>query len=202
MNIGLTGGIASGKTTAANYLQELGAKVISADEISREIMKKGRPAWQKVVEEFGRSILKEDGELDRSRLGKIVFNDSSKLKLLEKITHPLIINEMEKKIAEIRKQDEKANRKLVIVLEIPLLFEIGLMEMVDQVWVVFVDQSTQIERVMERDGLSPVQARSRIEAQIPMTRKKELADVVIDNTSSRVELKNRINNLWQQVIKG
>ena len=209
MIIGLTGGIASGKTTVARFLEELGARVISADDISREIMQKGKPVWQKIIKEFGNKILKESGEIDRFRLGKMVFRDNKKLRLLEKITHPHIIAEMKRRVIEIQQEsknkwqtekNDKIIEKPVIILEIPLLFEAGLTEMVDQVWVVFVDCETQLERIINRDGLNKKEARQRIQAQIPLARKKELADVVIDNRDSQIELRQKVSEVWQQKI--
>ncbi len=197
MIIGLTGGIASGKTTAACYLKELGARVISADQVSREIMAPGQEAYRKVWEQFGEDILTEEQKIDRSRLGEIIFSDKKKRKQLEEITHPLIIKKIKEKIGEL--QDER--KKEVIVVEAPLLFEVGMENMMDQIWVVYCDRETQIERLVRRDNLSRAEACSRIDTQMPLEEKKVQADVVIRNCGSREELKNKVYAYWQKIVR-
>jgi len=193
MIIGLTGGIASGKSTVSNYLAELGAIIIDADKIAHEIMEKGKPAYWQVIEAFGRGILAENGEIDRSRLGKIVFNDPEQKKTLEEITHPQVIREMREKIEEYRAENK------VIVLDIPLLFEAGLEFMVDEIWVVYVDRETQLQRLMARDGLSYQEANIRIQAQMSLEEKRELADFLIDNRSTIEDLKRKVLLKWREI---
>ncbi|NLJ83303.1 MAG: dephospho-CoA kinase [Halanaerobiaceae bacterium] len=193
MIIGLTGGIASGKSTVSNYLAELGAIIIDADKIAHEIMEKGKPAYWQVIEAFGRGILAENGEIDRSRLGKIVFNDPEQKKTLEEITHPQVIREMREKIEEYRAENK------VIVLDIPLLFEAGLEFMVDEIWVVYVDRETQLQRLMARDGLSYQEANKRIQAQMSLEEKRELADFLIDNRSTIEDLKRKVLLKWREI---
>lgn len=193
MIIGLTGGIASGKSTVSNYLAELGAIIIDADKIAHEIMEKGKPAYWQVIEAFGRGILAENGEIDRSRLGKIVFNDPEQKKTLEEITHPQVIREMREKIEEYRAENK------VIVLDIPLLFEAGLEFMVDEIWVVYVDRETQLQWLMARDGLSYQEANKRIQAQMSLEEKRELADFLIDNRSTIEDLKRKVLLKWREI---
>ena len=193
MIIGLTGGIASGKSTVSNYLAELGAIIIDADKIAHEIMEKGKTAYWQVIEAFGREILAENGEIDRSRLGKIVFNNLEKKKILEEITHPQVIREMREKIEEYRAENK------VIVLDIPLLFEAGLEFMVDEIWVVYVDRGTQLQRLMARDGLSYEEANKRIQAQMSLEKKRVLADFVINNKGNIEDLKRQVLLKWREI---
>lgn len=193
MIIGLTGGIASGKSTVSAYLAELGAIIIDADKIAHEIMEKGKTAYWQVIEAFGREILAENGEIDRSRLGKIVFNELEKKKILEEITHPQVIREMREKIEEYRAENK------VIVLDIPLLFEAGLEFMVDEIWVVYVDRGTQLQRLMARDGLSYEEANKRIQAQMSLEKKRDLADFVINNKGNIEDLKRQVLLKWREI---
>src|SRR5690554_1386826 len=193
MIIGLTGGIASGKSTVSNYLAELGAIIIDADKIAYEIMEKGKTAYWQIIEAFGREILAENGEIDRSRLGKIVFNELEKKKILEEITHPQVIREMREKIEEYRAENK------VIVLDIPLLFEAGLDSMVDETWVVYVDRGTQLQRLMARDGLSYEEANKRIQAQMSLEKKRVLADFVINNKGNIEDLKRQVLLKWREI---
>ena len=193
MIIGLTGGIASGKSTVSNYLAELGAIIIDADKIAHEIMEKGKTAYWQVIEAFGREILAENGEIDRSRLGKIVFNNLEKKKILEEITHPQVIREMREKIEEYRAENK------VIVLDVPLLFEAGLDSMVDETWVVYVDRETQLQRLMARDGLSYEEANKRIQAQMSLEKKRDLADFVINNKGNIEDLKRQVLLKWREI---
>lgn len=193
MIIGLTGGIASGKSTVSNYLSELGAIIIDADKIAHEIMEKGKTAYWQVIEAFGREILAENGEIDRSRLGKIVFNNLEKKKILEEITHPQVIREMREKIEEYRAENK------VIVLDVPLLFEAGLDIMVDETWVVYVDRETQLQRLIARDGLSYEEANKRIQAQMSLEKKRVLADFVINNKGNIEDLKRQVLLKWREI---
>ncbi len=191
--IGLTGGIASGKTTVVRILDDLGAYIIDADGIAHQILQKKQEGWQKVVGEFGKEILSEDGKIDRKSLGEIVFNDKNKLKKLEKITHPLIIKKIKDEINNNQDQD-------VIVIEAPLLYEAGIDNLMDQIWVVYVDRNTQIKRLKERNQYNKEDAQKRINSQLSLEKKKEMADEVIDNTGSREELKKQVKKLWKSLI--
>lgn len=175
----LTGGIASGKSMVASMLAEQGALVISADQLAREVMVPGAPAWREIVQFFGHSILTPGGEIDRRRLGTMVFSDAQARSCLEEITHPRIWALLGERL---RIAQENAP---LVVLEIPLYFESGLSIPQAQVWVVYVDEATQLERLMSRDGLTKPEAKDRIKAQMPLDDKCAWADRVIDNTGSK-----------------
>lgn len=192
MIIGLTGGIATGKSTAARILEDLGARVIDADKIAHEIMEKGEPGYRQVVGHFGEQILTKDCEIDRRRLGETVFDDPQERRKLEELTHPLIIREIKERI-------ERASAE-VIIIEAPLLYEAGLDDFMDRVWVVACDRETQIERLQERDGLAAREAEKRIEAQMPLEEKCRRADRVIENNGDIEDLKENIFFVWQQTI--
>ncbi|MFW6264544.1 MAG: dephospho-CoA kinase [Bacillota bacterium] len=191
MIIGLTGGIASGKSTVSNYLQDLGAVIIDADKIARTVLEKGEQAYKEVVDFFGKDILKENAEIDRSKLGKLIFSEKKYRNKLEEITHPVIIKKINKKIEEYRENNR------IIILDAPLLFEVGLDKDVDQTWLVYVDKETQINRLMSRDNISKDEAIKRIEAQLPIEKKKEMADIVIDNRKGRENLKTEVLKHWR-----
>jgi dephospho-CoA kinase len=190
MIIGLTGGIASGKTTVSNILRELGAEIIDADQIAHQILQKDGAAREDVVKHFGQDIIGEDGEIDRSRLAGIVFNQFGERRKLEEITHPLIIGEIVHRLESL-----KAEKKIVI-LDAPLLYETGLDRLVDRVWVVYVDREKRLKRLIKRDGLSRKDAIARFESQMPLRKKRDLADVVIDNNGEMNELKETVITLW------
>ena len=191
MLIGLTGGIATGKSTAAEILNEQGADVIGADDISHEIMQKGKEGWNRVVNFFGKDILDSEGNIDRKRLGEIVFANPKKRKRLEQLTHPLIIEELCKKIRNCSGD--------IIVVEVPLLYEIGFDDFVDQVWVIYAERQVQIERLCKRDELSQEEAEMRIDSQLPLSKKCKIADEVIENNGSVEKLEKNIIKLWKVI---
>lgn len=190
--IGLTGGIASGKSTVSKILKRLGAVVIDADIVSREIMSKGSFAYNKIVEYFGIDILKENGEIDRKKLGNIVFADKKKILKLNEITHPFIIERIKEKI-EVEKQKK---REKAVILDAALLIEMKMYKMVDEVWLVVVDSKTQIKRVMERDKLSYKDAVNRIKSQMPLEDKMKYADFIINNCKDFNAIEKQVNLLW------
>ncbi|KHO62135.1 dephospho-CoA kinase [Thermoanaerobacter sp. YS13] len=194
--IGLTGGIASGKSTVSKLLKKMGAVVIDADIVSREIMVKGSEAYNKIVEYFGKEILKEDGEIDRKKLGNIVFADRRKLKKLNEITHPIIIERIKEKIEEERKK----NQQKAIVLDAALLIEMKLYKMVDEVWLVVVDSKTQIKRIMERDKLSYKDAINRIKSQMPLDEKMKYADFIINNSKDFKAMEKQVTLFWGRFV--
>lgn len=194
--IGLTGGIASGKSFVSRKLRELGAVVIDADQVAREVVQPGKPAWASIIREFGRTVLNPDGSLDRKKLGRLVFSDQEKLKKLNEITHPYIIREIKRLLENCYRSGEHK----IVVLDIPLLFEVGLDELVDEVWVVYVDAATQVERLMERDGLSEEEALQRISSQMPLEEKARRAHRVIDNRGTPEETVRQIMEIWNEVI--
>ncbi|SFS44815.1 dephospho-CoA kinase [Paenibacillus sp. 453mf] len=192
MNIGLTGGIATGKSSVSRYLVSLGAILIDADQIAREVMLPGHPVLAAVIERFGQAVLNEDGTLHRKKLGEIVFGNSAELKALNDITHPAIRQEMRERM---RMFEQEQPDKLV-VSDIPLLYESGLSEQFEQVMVVYVPAEVQLKRLMERDGISKEDALSRLNAQMDIEEKKRRADIVIDNSGSMEETKAQILKFW------
>lgn len=182
--IGLTGGIASGKSTVSNLLREqYGAVVLDADKVAREIAEPGEPLWEAFVSRYGKErVLRADGTLDREAIAEIVFHDASERAWMDGAAHPLIERRMIERLDECRVLGKK-----LVVLDVPLLYEAGWEKIPDEVWVVFVDQKTQLKRLMHRNGLSETLARERIASQMPMEEKKLRADVVIDNNGTREE---------------
>ncbi|AAM24131.1 MAG: Dephospho-CoA kinase [Caldanaerobacter subterraneus] len=190
--VGLTGGIGSGKSTVSGILAKLGAKIIDADLVSREIMEKGKEAYNEIVDCFGKEILDKEGNIDRKKLGSIVFSDKEKLKRLNEITHPKIIDKIKKMIEEEKDKDK------VIVIDAALLIETGLYKLVDEVWLVVVDIDTQIKRVMERDGFSCEEALKRIKSQMPLEEKIKYADFIINNSKDLRKTEEQVRLLWQR----
>jgi len=193
--IGLTGGIASGKSSAAHLFEKLGAAVIDADQLAREVVQPGEEALAQIVANFGEKVLNPDGTLNRAALGEIVFADPAARRTLEGITHPAI-----KKRAEERLQRLKEAGTGAAFYVAPLIFEAGITSRVHEVWVVYLDRETQLERLMARDGLSREAALSRIASQMPMEEKKRLGKVVIDNRGSKEELEAQVRRLWREEI--
>nr|WP_246525164.1 dephospho-CoA kinase [Geomobilimonas luticola] len=195
--IGLTGGIASGKSTAAKILAELGAEVIDADQLARDVVRPGEPAYRAIVAAFGTDVLNEDGTINRAALGAIVFADPAARRRLESITHPAIARLAENSLAELRRRGTR-----LAVYMAPLLIEAGITGRVDEVWVVYVDSDTQVRRLMQREGLSAADALQRISSQMPMEEKRKLARVVIDNRGTKADLARTIRETWEREILG
>lgn len=192
--VGLTGGIATGKSTVARMFEELGAAVVSADVVARQVVEPGEPAWGEIKDTFGEEVLAADGTLDRRALGAVVFGDEEARRRLEAITHPRIRERMRRQI------DELAGRGLVVIAEIPLLFESApARALVDETVVVYVDEDVQEARLMERDGFSRAEARARMAAQKPLAEKAALADWVIDNGRGLEETKAQVERLWRRL---
>ncbi len=195
--IGLTGGIACGKSTVARTLKSKDAIIIDADRESKQLMKAGSPIWTKLIAEFGREILNPDNTINRRRLGNMVFGDGYKLKKLNSIVHPGVIEQIAGKIRRYKEE----GRWPAIVLDAPLLYEVGAEKLVDFTWVVAVDRQTQINRLLARDKITPEQASQRIEAQMPLEEKVARADAVIINTGSRRATRELVNDLWNQYVE-
>jgi dephospho-CoA kinase len=187
--VGLTGGYASGKSEVAKILRDLDIPVIDADEISREILAVGTPAWNDVKDTFGDDVFYRDGTLNRKRLGRIVFSDQFRREELESITHPRIIEVIRRRLNELR--DMQA---ALVVIDAPLLIETGLTSMVDSVWVVYAKEDTQIGRAMVRDRLSQREAELRVRSQMPLDDKVKWADIIIDNTGTIEDTREQVLN--------
>ena len=196
MVLGVTGSIASGKSSVADRFAECGAVVVSADQLAREVVNPGSPTLALLVDEFGEEILTEGGSLNREALGKIVFADPDKRKQLESIVHPAIAHLAECRLADLRKAPED-----LIVYEAPLLFEAGGEKRVDQVLVVTVDPAVQEQRLIRRDGLSAAEARQRIEAQWPQAEKIRRADFVIDNSGTIQHMQAEVDALYRYLVE-
>jgi dephospho-CoA kinase len=190
--VGLTGGIASGKSTVSAMLAERGGEVIDADHIARQVVMPGTPAWCKIRDHFGPGVLFADGSIDRQALADLVFADPAKLTLLNEITHPAIFARIADLLEAHHDQDE------VVVLDAALLIEAGLAEGVDVLVVVHSPREIQVERLAAK-GMGERDASARIAAQLAPERRLERADIVIDNTGSLEELGRRVDQLWAEL---
>ncbi|HEY0950848.1 dephospho-CoA kinase [Nocardioides sp.] len=194
MRVGLTGGIASGKSTVAAILRELGATVIDADLLAREVVARGTPGLAQVVEAFGTDILTDDGEMDRAAVGRIVFEDEAKRKVLEAIVHPLVFE----RYAEL---EAAAPADGVVVHDIPLLAESGRAAEFDAVIVVDTPHETQVERMLRDRGMPRADAEARIAAQATREQRRAIATYVIENTGTREDLRQRVAEVFEQLRK-
>ena len=194
--IGLTGNIASGKSMVSQFLKEMGAIIIDADIIAREIVEFGSPALKEIGQEFGQQVLKQDGTLNRKYLGSIVFADVQALKKLNQITHPRIRELINVKIEKYL--NGQASEK-ALVIDAALLIEFGIHKMVDLVWVVQVNTGLQLQRLMLRDKLTESEARYRIDSQMPQSEKLKHADKVIYNNGTVEELHTEVKKLWEEL---
>jgi dephospho-CoA kinase len=192
---GLTGGIATGKSTVAGIFLEAGARLIDADRIAREIVRKGSPAHREIVAHFGTGVLLDDGEIDRKRLAAIIFNNPTEQRTLEHIVHPLVKREVDRRMDRIRQRAPEA----LVVVDIPLLFEAGMQRGLDEVIVVFVPEQVQLERLMARDGLTEPDALARIRAQMPIESKKTRATRVIDNSGSLAHTREQALEIYRRL---
>lgn len=193
--IGLTGGIASGKSTVSRMLEENGAKIIDADRIARQAVQKGMPAWEKIIAYFGREILDGDGEINREHLGKIIFNNKEKKQRLNAIVHPVVMKETQRLIESFQKLAPES----LIVLDVPLLLETGMDNGLSDIVVVWVPEAIQLERLMKRDHLSPADAQSRIASQMPIDEKRKKATLVIDNSGDLEQTKQQVLSVYNRL---
>ena len=194
LRVGLTGGIASGKSTVAEMLRQLGAVVIDTDQIAREVVQPGSPALQSLRERYGESILDDDGSLRREQLGEIVFASPAEKEWLEQLLHPLI-----KARADELAQQASEQGTAVVVFDVPLLLESGWDKNVDQVWVVYVPPAVQRQRLALRDGFSESAVSARLAAQWPIDKKAQQADLVIDNAGTLDKTRRQVETAWQAV---
>jgi dephospho-CoA kinase len=195
--LGVTGGIATGKTTVVNMLKELGAPVIDFDILARQVVEPDKPAWKEIVAYFGEQVLQEDKHLDRKKLSDIVFRDIEKRKKLESFTHPRIHAEFVAQLSEIVEKDPDA----IVQVDVPLLIEGNLQYMFHKTLVVYVPEEKQIERLVDRDGISKEEAADRLKAQLPIDEKVGYADFVIYNDKSLQETRAQVERLWKTLKK-
>ncbi len=191
--IGLTGNIATGKSTVAQMLRELGAEVIDADALVHELYQPNTEVTRRVAERFGAEVLRPDGGVDRQKLGAMVWNNAEKLRALESIVHPAV--------AALRNEKLNKATKSIVVLEAVKLVEAGQHKRCNQLWVVTASESAQLQRLMELRGLSEEQARSRLAAQPPLEEKLKIADAVIDNSGTLDDLRRQVEAAWGRIPK-
>ena len=192
--IGLTGGIASGKSTVSQVLSDLGASVIDADRVGHEAFRAGTDAWREVVDAFGAGVLGEGDEIDRGKLADIVFQSPGARERLNCIMHPTIRRMVEQRIEDLRREGEG-----VVVVEAALLIEAKWMDLVDTVWVVEAPEESVVSRLCEQKGFTEEQARARINSQMSSTERSQFADIVIGNDSGLDALTEKVRELWRRV---
>ena len=195
--VGLTGSIGTGKSEATRILQELGAGVINADQVGHEAYTPHTESWNEVVDAFGRDILQSSGEIDRSKLGAIVFSDSAQMAKLNGIMHPRIAGMVAEKIEQMRSQGIQ-----VAVVEAALLFEAGWETLVDEVWTTASPLESVFQRLMSRNGLDEEEVRKRLASQMDIQERLDRSDVVVDNSGGVAALEETVKSLWESRIKG
>lgn len=192
--VGLTGGIASGKTTVAKIMKRLGAAIVDADALSREVVEPGRDAWKAIVDTFGAEVLRPDQTLDRQKLRAVIFNNSTARKKLESIIHPRV-----RALAEERINQQAAAGYELVVYEVPLLFEGNLHEWLRPVVLVACDADVQRQRLQQRDRLTPEEAQKHIDAQMSLEEKRRLADYVIENDGDLESLERQVEAVLKRI---
>ncbi len=196
LNVGLTGGIATGKSTVVRMLVKKGARVIDHDALVHTLQEPGRPVWNRIVEAFGREILDAGGRIDRKKLGVLVFGDEGRRKALEGIVHPAVLEEAQRERDRIGRKDERA----IVLSDIPLLLEVGMQGLFDLILLVYAPPAVQIARVMKRNNMTRDEAVARLEAQMPIDEKLKRADVVIRNDGTMKELQQRVDEVWEGLL--
>ena len=195
--IGLTGNIASGKSVVASMLQDLGAKVVDADDIARKVVEPNEPAWREIVNTFGRDILNPDETINRKKLGEIIFNDNEKRKILNNITHPKIIQKVRERVKTYKNENVE-----VVIIEAALIVEKGgLKDLIEKLIVVTSEEEAQIKRLTKRNSLSKEEALSRINSQMPTSEKALHADYIIDNSGTIDKTQDQVKSIWNKITK-
>lgn len=195
--VGLTGGVATGKSTVARMFKQCGATVIDADALAREVVLPGKPAWRDIVRRFGKSILNADRTINRQALGAIVFSHPTQRRVLERIVHPRVAREQIKLTRGAARKDRHA----VVIYDVPLLFEAGIDKRVKKTIVVTADQNTQIARLKKRNGFTRAEALRRIRSQMPLSKKIRRADMVIDGTLPRPVGRKHVQDVFGMLSK-
>jgi dephospho-CoA kinase len=193
--IGLTGGIASGKSTVSKKLKSLGAAIIDADLLAREVVEPGEEGWVKIKEYFGEKVLDSQGNLNRKKMAEIIFNDDQKRMALNNIIHPAVIQKTKELIEKYKAEGQAP----LIVVDAPLLIETGMHNLVDEVWVLNVKPEVQIQRVMERDNIPRESAIQRLKTQMPTEEKLKYANRVIDNNLTLNDLIRQVQDFWREI---
>ena len=197
LRVGLTGGIASGKSTVARIFRELGAHVLDADRIAREIVPPGSPALARIARAFGKEMLRPDGTLDRAALGAVVFADAGKRRVLEGILHPLILDEIDRRVDELERSDPQG----VVVVEAALILELGRQAEFDTLVVVWADEEQQRRRMIQRDKLSAEEAERRLDAQMPLAEKRGRAQFVVDNSGDQAACRADAERVYGELLQ-
>ena len=196
--IGLTGGIVSGKSTAASMFKDLGVKIVDVDKIGHSVILPHRPAWKKIIRLFGKDFLRNDLTINRRKLGKIVFTNQTFLKKLNEITHPEIIKLIKKEINLAR--NKTYNQEKILIIDAALIYEAKMDRLMDKTIVVYINEDEQVKRLIRRNNLSKEEALQRIKSQIPMKEKVKMADYVIDNSSSLGKTKKQVEKIWEELV--
>ena len=194
--VGLTGGIATGKSTVSRMLADLGARIVDADRIARRVVEPGLPAWQGIVDAFGKAVLLPDGTIDRVALGERVFSDPDAKKRIDTIVHPFVFEAMAEAIQRIEAEDPSA----IVILDVPLLIESGMHRHLPEVLLVYAPESVQMERLMKRDGFDAEQAMARIRSQMPIDEKRFYATIVIDNSHFIDETARQVEETFTYLV--
>ena len=197
LKVGLTGGIASGKSTVSKIFASFGAKVLDADEVAREVLLPGQPAWTRLRQAFGQEFFHADGKVKRKQLRKRVFADPEKRSQLNAIVHPEVMKEINRR-AEIFFSSVQTE---VLLVDVPLLLEAGLANRFDKIVVVYVAESIQMTRLLQRDGISEEEAKQALEVQMALSKKVEQADYVIDNSGTLEETRGQVEKVWKELIR-
>ncbi|MDF8366000.1 dephospho-CoA kinase [Weissella paramesenteroides] len=194
--LGLTGGIATGKTTISNYLKTKGIPVLDADEYARKVVEPGTPGLTDIVNTFGKQVLQSDGSLNRKLLGQIIFNDMTARQKLNDITHPRIQQMMTDELQKLAK-----GKTPLVILDIPLLLENHNIAGADSIMVVTVPESIQLNRLMQRNNLTKEEAQRRIDAQMPLSEKEKLADFIVDNSGTIANTLTQVDKVIQNITE-
>jgi len=196
LNVGLTGGIATGKSTVVRMLVRRGARVIDHDALVHALQEPGRPVWNRIVEAFGRDILDAEGRIDRKKLGALVFGNEERRRSLEGIVHPAVLEEAQRERDRIGREDARA----IVLSDIPLLLEVGMQGLFDLILLVYSPPETQIARVMKRNRMTRDEAVARLKAQMPIDEKLTYADLVVRNDGTMRDLEKRVDEVWQELL--
>jgi dephospho-CoA kinase len=197
LRVGLTGGIASGKSMVAEIFASLGAKILDSDEVARELLLPGQPAWKRLRQAFGEEFFHPNGTVKRKQLRKLVFANPEKRDQLNAIVHPEVMKEINRR-SEVLSSSLQAK---VLVVDVPLLLEVGVADRFDKIVVVDARESVQINRLVQRDGISEEEAKQALKAQMPLSEKVELADYVIDNNSTLADTEIQVRKVWEELLE-
>jgi dephospho-CoA kinase len=197
LKVGLTGGIASGKSTVSKIFASFGAKVLDADEVAREVLLPGQPAWTRLRQVFGEGFFHPDGTVKRKQLRKLVFADPEKRSQLNAIVHPEVMREINRRSEVLSSSAQNG----VLLVDVPLLLEVGVANRFDKVVVVYVSESVQINRLQQRDGISEEEAKQALKVQMALSKKVEQADYLIDNSGTLEETLAQVEKVWDELLE-